>query len=249
MIIRESEIRSIVKSLLREKNLEGTESQKPTKDKSFVAPADPSWVCWARQKGDARAKAGTLAWREDVMNRVWAANGLSADSKEAESVREAAEHYLANNRYDNLFSAEQGYVFDISMQRFLKGIAIVESRMNSTIAKGYGKGLMQLTPTAIDQIKMLMDKETKKSNPKVDPLNPSSAIPGAAIYIRWLTGRPAVKDAMSALFAYNNGPYTKTKQDPLYANKIMAVIDLMIIYDAQDNTGDQFKGLRKDLSR
>lgn len=248
MIIRESDIRSIVKKILREKSLENVGSEKSKKDKSFVSPADPAWVCWARQKNDTRGKVGTLAWREDVMNRVWQANGLPADSEEAESVREAAEHYLANNKYDTMFSAEAGYVFDISMPKFLKGIAIVESRMNSTIARGYGKGLMQLTPKAIDQVKILMDKETKKSNQKIDPLSPSSAIPGAAKYVRWLLGRPSVKNPSDALFAYNNGPYTKTKQDPLYANKIMAMIDLIIIYNAQDKGGEQFKGLRKDLS-
>jgi hypothetical protein len=49
------------------------------------------------------------------------------------------------------------------------------------------------------------------------------------------------------LFAYNSGPYAEGKVDPMYANKVMAMIDLLIIFESQESAGNQFAGLKTGL--
>jgi len=253
MIVNENDIRRIIREFLSEGkgSKESKDSSKPKKkDKSFVEGEDSLWLCWTRKEKDPRAESGTLAWREDVMKKVWRDRGLSETSEQAESVRDAAEKYLANNRYDSLFNAETDEVFSEKMSRILKAIAVVESRMNPRVNKGYGRGLMQLTQDAIDQVKIIRDKATKRNNTKINPLSPDQAVKGAAVYIRWLVPRPSVaRGGLEGLLtAYNSGPYAEVKIDPFYSNKVMAMMDLMDIFESQKSLGDgQFDGLRTDL--
>jgi hypothetical protein len=233
------------------------QTKKPISKVFSPVPEGKDWICWTRKETDDRAQAGTLAWSEDFLNSILQGFGLTG--KAYESVRQKAENFLANTRFDAIFNAagDQQIKGEMPLNKLLKAIAISESQMLPTAGDGGGAGLMQLTPPALEQIKQLTGRE-------IDPRDPKQSIEGAATYIKWLDKRPSLSNLVDLMNAYNTGlgivgkikagvtkkdgqPYRLN--DPDYTKKIGALYQLMRAFEIEqsDAEPDQFAGLKTDL--